>query len=74
MRNNLYPHLKTRLMLIAVISLLLASALNLYTFGISSGFLINWMRSFFVFFVLIGFTVMAIVPGVNYLISRITGN
>lgn len=63
--------LKRKLLLIAIISLLLASALELYTFGISSGFLLGWFRAFFVFFMLISLTVLAIIPGVAYGVNKI---
>jgi len=63
--------LKRRLLLIAIISLLLASALELYTFGIYTGFLMGWFRAFFVFFTLISLTVLVIIPGVTYCVNRI---
>ncbi|GHA69542.1 DUF2798 domain-containing protein [Pontibacter akesuensis] len=59
-----------KLLLIALISLLLASALQLYTFGLSADFFGRWLRSFFVFFVMIAVTVLAIIPGVNYVVAR----
>ena len=69
-KKNLAPQLKRNLILLAVISLLLASALEVYTFGFTPDFVMRWLRSFFVFFVLIAGTVLAIVPGVNYVVNR----
>lgn len=72
MKNQfLTPQLKRQLILIAIISLLLASALEIYVFGFTSDFVIRWLRSFFVLFVMISVTKLAIVPGVNNLVSRI---
>jgi len=71
-KRFLAPQLKRRLLLLAVISLLLASALEIYTFGFTSGFVVRWLRSFFVFFVLISATVLAIVPAVNYIVKKLT--
>ncbi|MBF9251856.1 DUF2798 domain-containing protein [Pontibacter sp. 172403-2] len=65
--------LKRRLLLIAIISLLLASALVLYTFGFFDGFLVAWFRAFLVFFTLISLTVLVIIPGVSYGVNRIAG-
>ncbi|WP_242920847.1 DUF2798 domain-containing protein [Pontibacter liquoris] len=65
--------LKRRLLVIALISLLLASALELYTFGLASDFLLRWFRSFFVFFTLIAVTVLAIIPGVAYGVNKAAG-
>lgn len=73
MKNQfLTPQLKRQLILIAIISLLLTSALEIYVFGFTSDFIIRWLRSFFVFFVMISVTKLAIVPGVNILVSRVT--
>jgi len=65
--------LKRKLMLIAIISLLLASALELYTFGIYDEFLLGWFRAFFMFFMLISLTLLAIIPGVAYGVNKIAG-
>ncbi len=73
MKNYIKPQLKRQFTIIAVISLLLASALELYTFGLASDFMVRWMRSFFVFFTLIGFTVLAIVPAVNIAVNKVMG-
>ncbi|RIJ36731.1 DUF2798 domain-containing protein [Pontibacter oryzae] len=62
----LRPQLRRKLLIIAVISLLLASALEMYTFGLHSDFPGRWLRSFLVFYVLIAITSLLIVPGVNY--------
>lgn len=72
-KPNLKPSLKRKLVLIALGSLLLASVLELYTFGLPSDFLVRWFRSFFVFFSLIAVTVFAIVPGVSYGVNRMLG-
>lgn len=69
-KKVLAPQLKRSLLLLAVISLLLASALEIYTFGFTPDFAVRWLRSFFVFFVLIAVTVLAIVPGVNHVVNR----
>lgn len=71
-KRFLAPQLKRSLILLAVISLLLASALEIYTFGFTSGFVVRWLRSFFVFFVLISATVLVIVPAVNYAVKKLT--
>ena len=73
MRGFTLPHFKRKLTVVAIISLLLASALELYTFGLDADFLLRWLRTFFVVFVLLAATVLAIVPGVNYLVSRVAG-
>lgn len=73
MRKFTPPHFKRKLFVIAFISLLMASALELYTFGIDSDFLFRWLRAFFVIFVLIATTVLVIVPGVNYLVRKVAG-
>lgn len=72
MKNFLKPQLKRKLILIAIISLLLGSAMELYTFGLDSGFILRWVRAFFVCFTLIAFTVLAVVPGVSYGVNRIS--
>ncbi|MFD3001186.1 DUF2798 domain-containing protein [Pontibacter toksunensis] len=72
MKNQfLNPQLKRQLILIAFISLLLASALEIYVFGFPSDFIFRWLRSFFVLFVMISVTKLAIVPGVNLLVSKV---
>ncbi|MFD1187814.1 DUF2798 domain-containing protein [Pontibacter rugosus] len=68
--KSVSPLLRRKLVIIAVVSLLLASALELYTFGLGSDFVGRWFRSFFVFFVMISMTILAIVPGVNYTVAR----
>ena len=70
-KKSMAPQLKRRLLLLVVISLLLASALEIYTFGFTPDFVVRWLRSFFVFFVLISVTVLGIVPGVNYAVTKI---
>lgn len=65
--------LRNKLLVITIISLLLASALELYTFGIPSDFLLRWFRSFFVFFLMISVTVLGIVPAINYAVNKAAG-
>ncbi|QCR23516.1 DUF2798 domain-containing protein [Pontibacter sp. SGAir0037] len=65
------PKLKRTLIVLAVLSLLLASALELYTFGLSSDFLLRWFRSFFAIFLLMSTTVLGIIPAVNYSVNKI---
>ena len=69
----LQPQTKRKLMVITLMSLLLASSLELYTFGIASDFLTRWFRSFFVILVLISATVLAIVPAINYAVDKTGG-
>ncbi|WP_187262536.1 DUF2798 domain-containing protein [Pontibacter beigongshangensis] len=64
-------HLKRKLLVISIFCLLLASALELYTFGLPSDFFSRWLRSFFVLFVLLAATVVVIVPGVNYTVNKL---
>lgn len=66
----LKPPVKRKLLVIFLFCLLTASALQLYTFGFSDNFFTNWFRMFLVLFVLIGTTVLAIVPGVHYIINK----
>ncbi|NDK56109.1 DUF2798 domain-containing protein [Pontibacter fetidus] len=65
--------LKTKLLVILIISILLASALELYTFGIPSDFIVRWFNSFFVIFFMISITVLGIVPAVNYAVNKAAG-
>ena len=62
--------IKTKLLVIAIISVLLASALELYTFGIPSDFIGRWFNSFFVIFVMISVTVLGIIPAINYAVNK----
>ena len=71
-KRFLAPQLKRRIILLALVSLLLASALEIYTFGFTSGFVVRWLSSFFVFFVLISATVLVIVPAVNYAVKKLS--
>ena len=65
--------LKNKLLVILIISILLASALELYTFGIPSDFLVRWLRSFIVFFIMISVTVLGIVPAINFAVNKAAG-
>lgn len=73
MRTYLKPQLKRKLIIIAILSLLMASALELYTFGLASDFLVRWARSFLVVFTLVALTALAIVPAVNYAVNKVAG-
>ncbi|MCC9165824.1 DUF2798 domain-containing protein [Pontibacter harenae] len=64
------PKLKRQLKVIAIMSLLVASAIELYTFGLASDFLLRWFRAFFVVFLLVSVTALAIVPFVNFVTSK----
>lgn len=66
----LKPTIKRKLLVILLLSLFTASALQLYTFGFADNFFANWFRMFFVLFVLTSATVLAIVPGVNFLVNK----
>lgn len=57
--------------MIGIISLLLAVALELYTFGIPSDFAIRLLRSFFVIFTLTAVTALGIVPGINWAVNTV---
>ena len=70
-RQLLKPHFRRKLLLIAVICLLLAAALELYTFGIGMHFISRLLRSFFVVYVIISLTALAIVPGVSNSVDRL---
>ena len=63
--------LKRKFLVIAILSLLLASALELYTFGIASDFLSRLVRSFFVIFTLTSVTALGIVPGINWAVNTV---
>ncbi|TXK26425.1 DUF2798 domain-containing protein [Pontibacter qinzhouensis] len=72
MKKSVTPQkLKVKLLVILILSLLLASAMELYTFGLPSDFFTRWFRSFFVLFILIAGTVLGIVPGVNYVVNKL---
>ncbi|GAB3541087.1 hypothetical protein GCM10027443_39920 [Pontibacter brevis] len=70
-KQLLTPQLKRQLIIIAAVSLLLASALEIYVFGFTSDFIFRWLRSFFVFFVMISAAKLAIVPAVDTLVNRV---
>ena len=65
--------LKNKLLVILIISVLLASALELYTFGIPSDFIVRWVIAFFVIFFMISVTVLGIVPAINYAVNKAAG-
>ncbi|AKD03112.1 hypothetical protein POKO110462_05055 [Pontibacter korlensis] len=70
-RPILKPQLRKKLLLIALICFLLASALELYTFGLHSDFPLRLLRTFFVIFVMVTLTIQVIVPGVNKGVDRV---
>lgn len=65
------PQLRRQLLLLAAICLLLALALELYTFGLNSDLPLRWLRSSFVIFILVSLTALAIVPGVNKAVDKV---
>lgn len=67
----LKPQLRRKLLLIAITCLLLASALEIYIFGLHADFPGRLLRSFFVLFVLMSLTILAIVPGVNKSVDKL---
>lgn len=69
-KKFLNPALKRKLLVISLLCLLIASALQLYTFGFADNFFINWLRLFVVLFALVAGTVLAIVPGANYIVNK----
>jgi hypothetical protein len=66
----LKPTVGRKLLIIFLLCLFMASALQLYTFGFADNFFSNWLRMFVVLFVLMAGAVLAIVPGVNYLVNK----
>ncbi len=64
---------KRKLLLLTIISLLLALALQLYTFGMAANFFSRWFNSFIFFFSLTALTLVAIIPGVAYVVNRFAG-
>ena len=66
----LKPSVKRKLLVIFLLCLFAASALQLYTFGFADNFFMNWFRMFLVLFVLVTTTVLAIVPGANYIVNK----
>lgn len=62
--------LKRRLIILVIISLLLASIMELYTFGIPADFIVRWLRSFFVIFMLTSVTALGIVPAINWAVNK----
>ncbi|MBF8964812.1 DUF2798 domain-containing protein [Pontibacter sp. FD36] len=69
-KNLMNPALKRKLLVISLLCLLVASALQLYTFGFADNFFSNWLRMFVVLFVLVAGTVLAVVPGANYVVNK----
>lgn len=70
-KQLLTPQLKRQLILIAITSLLLASALEIYVFGFTSDFPVRLLRGFFVIFVMISVLKLVIVPGVTHVVERV---
>ncbi|WP_192823225.1 hypothetical protein [Rufibacter sp. LB8] len=61
------------LLVAGLISMLLAMALLLYTFGLTSDFIFRLFNAFLGIFILLAGTAFVIVPGVNWLFSRFSG-
>ncbi|MFB9865298.1 hypothetical protein [Rufibacter immobilis] len=61
------------LLIAALISLLLAMALLLYTFGLTSDFILRLLNAFLAIFILGAGTAFVIVPGVNWVFQRFFG-
>ncbi|WP_207432945.1 hypothetical protein [Sabulibacter ruber] len=61
------------LLIAALISMLLAMALLLYTFGLTSDFIFRLFNAFVGIFILLAGTVFVIVPSVNWLFMRFSG-
>ncbi|GGK60657.1 hypothetical protein ACD591_12245 [Rufibacter glacialis] len=58
------------LLIAGLISMLLAMALLLYTFGLTSDFIFRLFNAFLVVFILLAGTAFVIVPGVNWVFMR----
>ncbi|MHC2990450.1 hypothetical protein OB13_02190 [Pontibacter sp. HJ8] len=69
-KTLIQPSVKRKLLVITLLCLLTASALQLYTFGLSGDFFTSWFRMFCVLFMLVATTVLAIVPGVHYIVNK----
>ncbi|WP_205501663.1 hypothetical protein [Rufibacter psychrotolerans] len=61
------------LLIAALISMLLAMALLLYTFGLTSDFIFRLFNAFLGIFILLAGTAFVIVPSVNWLFLRFSG-
>ncbi|ALI99465.1 hypothetical protein [Rufibacter tibetensis] len=61
------------LLIAALISMLMAMALLLYTFGLTSDFIFRLFNAFFAIFILLAGTAFVIVPGVNWVFMRLSG-
>ncbi|WP_181304605.1 hypothetical protein [Rufibacter sp. XAAS-G3-1] len=61
------------LLIAALISMLLAMALLLYTFGLPRDFIFRLFNAFFGIFILITGTAFVIVPSVNWVFMRFSG-
>ncbi|RNI26147.1 hypothetical protein [Rufibacter latericius] len=61
------------LLIAALISMLLAMALLLYAFGLTSDFISRLFNAFLVIFLLMAGTAFVIVPGVNWVFLRLSG-
>jgi hypothetical protein len=57
----------------ALISMLMAMALLLYTFGFTGDFIFRLFNAFFAIFILLAGTAFVIVPGVNWVFMRLSG-
>ncbi|PSR55658.1 DUF2798 domain-containing protein [Adhaeribacter arboris] len=62
--------LQRQAIVIFIISFFISTALILYVFGFPAGFFRRLFSATFVFFLLIGTTVLGIIPLVNYVFNR----
>jgi formate-dependent nitrite reductase membrane component NrfD len=58
------------LLIAALISMLLAMALLLYTFGLPDDFILRLFNAFFFIFILLAGTALVIVPSINWAFMR----
>ncbi|MBC3541884.1 hypothetical protein ACFSC6_09455 [Rufibacter sediminis] len=61
------------LLIAGLISMLVAMALLLYAFGLTSDFVFRLFNAFLVIFILLAGTAFVIVPGVNWVFLRFSG-
>ncbi|MFC6998223.1 hypothetical protein [Rufibacter roseus] len=58
------------LIIAGLVSLVLAMTLLLYTFGLTSDFLLRLLNAFLIIFIMISGTVFLIIPSVNWAFGR----
>jgi membrane protein YdbS with pleckstrin-like domain len=66
----LTPRQIRALKIIFIISFVFSLVLELYVFGFPDGFFLHWLSALMVLFLFISFTVMGIIPLVNYVVNR----